>query len=120
MKASVIINGVDFAQWAKADGITVSPVLRREKTVTAIDGTEYRSSIKKHKIDLAFVDMNETTLRNLVHALATNPASVTENVVNPGTTKTSSYYIDDEKFSAHKVVANTTDFSGLSLTLTEK
>lgn len=120
MEASVVINNVEFATWAKEDGITVTPILRREKTITTMDGTEYRSNIKKYQIDMEFVDMNEDTLQTLLAALATNPGYVIENMVTPGTSRYGYYYIDDTSFSAHKVVAGTTDFTGLSLTLVEK
>lgn len=115
----VEINGYNFAQWASESGITATPIYRRQKSVVAIDGTEYRTQAMRWQITIKFVDLNEDILETLQSYLTSNPASVTENVTELGYTNDRVCYISGLTHSPKKVKGNRTDYTGFALTLEE-
>lgn len=117
MVPSVTINGYNFAQWATEGGISVEPFYRRQKSVVANDGTEYRTQAERWKIQISFLDVNEDTLETMKAYLYGSLVSVTENVTVPGTTSQWLAYQSGLTYSPKKVKGGQTDFTGLSLTL---
>lgn len=121
MIPTLTINNVNFAEWAKESGIQISPIYRRQKSVVAQDGTEYRASKRKWQFQINILDINETTLQILLTALTgANPAAVTENLTSGGGTRNRTCYITDYNFSPKRVKGGKTDYTGLSVTLEER
>lgn len=115
------INSVNFAEWATSGGIQISPIYRKQKSVVAQDGTEYRVSKDKWQFQISILDVNEDTLAILQSAIfGANPATVTENLTTPGTLRTRTCYISNPSYAPKKVKGGMTDFTGLSVTLEEK
>lgn len=115
----VEINGYNFAQWASESGITATPIYRRQKSVVAIDGTEYRTQAERWQITIKFVDLNEDTLETLQSYLMPNPAYVTENVTTLGYSMDRLCYISGLSHSPKKVKGDQTAYTGFTLTLEE-
>lgn len=115
------INSVNFAEWATSGGIQISPLYRKQKSVVAQDGTEYRVSKMKWQFQITTVDVNEDTLLTLGAAiLGANPATVTENLTSPGYLQTRTCYISSPSYAPKKVKGGKTDFTSMSVTLEEK
>lgn len=131
---------LEIADMAAENGITYSPVYRREKTVTSMNGTEYKSQVVKRNISVTFMDLDETTYLLLLGAfteLSGNTyvvkplVTIKENVSQQGFRKAmaspghsekleGTFYVSDFGHDILKVLSGNSYYSGLSLTLEEK
>ena len=51
MQVKVVVNGVSHAEWLAEGGYVLTPLLRQARSVVTIDGTDWRTQIKKHQLD---------------------------------------------------------------------
>ena len=118
MEAKLIINNVDFSGWIVEDGLSYSEIYRQGRDVTVLDGTLYRSQIKKCGIDVELVEMRSSTLAVLKQALIMSPATV-QFTAPTGDTLTRSMYISDQSEGVKTVRGGNTYYSGISFALEE-
>lgn len=118
MEAKLIINNVDFSGWIVEDGLSYSEIYRQGRDVTVLDGTLYRSQIKKYGIDVDLVEMRSSTLAVLKQALIQSPATV-QFTAPTGDTLTRSMYISDQSEGVKTVRGGNTYYSGISFALEE-
>lgn len=119
MEANVIINNVDFSPWIAEGGITYKEIYRQGRDIVALDGTLYRSQIKKRGMDISLVELRDNTLAILKQALVTSPATVTFRW-STGESLTRTMYISDQSEEAKTVRGGNTYYSGISFSLEEK
>lgn len=119
MQVKVVINGVSHAEWLAEGGYVLTPLLRQARSVITIDGTDWRTQIEKHQLDLSYVELRDNTLATLKASLLTNPATVTF-TDDEGNDLTRIMYITGPTVTAKTVKGGNTYYSGVSLTLEEK
>ena len=121
MRVQLIVNGFDMGPYIQSDGLTESPIERIKKSVVVMDGTEYRTTIEKIKIDVKLLDMPDNELRPIENAIALHyPAIVTYTSKKGRTYSSVPFYPTTPTANAKKVLGDTTYWSGISFTLEEK
>ena len=118
MQAKLIINGVNFAQWIKSDGMTQSDIRRNSKSLVTLDGVEHRTGIVKRAISVELVTMRDDTLSFLSAAL-TSPAAV-QYTDRDGYDRTSTFYVSDPVSTAKMIRRGVTYWDGIGFTLEER
>ena len=119
MQVKVVINGVSHAEWLAEGGYVLTPLLRQARSVVTIDGTDWRTQIKKHQIDLSYVELRDSTLVTLANSLKPNPATVLFTDDN-GMDITRTMYVSGPIVTAKTVRGGNTYYSGASITLEER
>lgn len=119
MQAKLIINGVDFAAWAVEEGIEQGTIMRQERSVVTLDGTNYAAWIEKRELTFEAVELRDNTLATLVAALSPNPATVTYTDITKGD-RTATFYIIEVGATDKIVVGGNTYYSGFGFTLEER
>ena len=118
MEVKVIINNVDFSTWIVEDGLSFSDIYRQSRDVTVLNGTLFRSQVKKLKIGISLVELRDNTLFTLESAL-TSPATVQYSLTN-GQTVTKTFYVSGYSRGVKTVKGGNTYYSGVSFELEEK
>lgn len=119
MRAILIINNVDFTPWLRAGGLQQTEIVRRGRSVVALDGTEYRSEILKRGISVSLVELRDVTWYRLQDALKTRPATVRYIDDRLGET-VRQFYVGGPTAAAKTVRGGHTYFSGGAFSLEEK
>lgn len=119
MQVKLTINGVDHSPWLAENGLVRSPLLRQSRSVVTADGTEWRTEIRKNKLDASYVELRDSTLAILVNSLQTNPATVLFTDDN-GMDITRTMYISGPTVTAKTVRGGNTYYTGISITLEER
>ena len=119
MEAILIINGVDFTPWLRSGGLQQAEIVRRGRSVAALDGTEYRAEIVKRGISVSLVELRDGTWSRLVEALSVRPADVRYIDDRYGET-VRLFYVSGPTAVAKTVRGGHTYFSGGSFELEEK
>lgn len=119
MEAKLIINGVDFAPWCRAEGVQQDYVVRRSRQVVATDGTLYEKAIKKRHITVSLVELRDATARRLSAALAASPGQVTYTDAEHGDL-VKTFIISEPKETAKTVTGGNTYWNGFTFSLEEQ
>jgi hypothetical protein len=129
MRPTLVINGVDFKDWIEEDGIKYSTVDRVKRSVVTLGGTDYRKTIEKDKLDITLLDMpdslivdgNEIGLQAVEAALNLARPAIVNYTTKKGVSRTGiAFYQSSISPTAHKVIGDTTYFTGISFTLEER
>lgn len=125
MKASLLIGQFELAEMLKEDGLSYTPIVRKSKTVTTIDGTEYRHEVIKKSFKCEFLDLDEATYQTLLNSVTGSTVLTVSEYASPaaikgGTAITGYYYVDDLQHGVERVIGTRSFFSDVSLTLTER
>lgn len=119
MQAILIINSVDFTPWLRSGGLQQTEIVRKGRSVVALDGTEYRSEIVKRGISVSLVELRDTTWHRLMDAIRVRPASVRYIDDRLGDC-TKLFYVSGPAAAAKTVRGGHTYFSGGAFSLEEK
>ena len=117
MQIKLTINGVDFAPWVAEGGMSYSPVVRQSRSVVVLNGTEYRTDVRKHGWTVQLVELRDDTLATL-SAAVTSPATVLFTAA-AGSDLSRTMYVTGPTYTAKTVRGGHTYYSGASLTLEE-
>lgn len=129
MRPKLVINGVDFKDWIKEDGIKYSKVERVKRSVVTLAGTDYRKTIEKDKLDITLLDMPDSCIVNgeeiglqaVEAALAIAYPAIVTYKTKTGVERTGiAFYQSSINPTAHKVIGDTTYFTGISFSLEER
>ncbi len=118
MEVRLIINDVDFSPYIASGGIKEGEILRVNRSVVTLDGTEYRTSVRKSRLSVSLVELRDNTRSRLLSAL-TSPATVYYNG-GTGGESVRTFYISDFSSEAKTVRGGHTYWSGMAFTLEEK
>lgn len=118
MQARLTVNGCELARWAQAEGIRQYDILRQSREVVALDGTAYRTQVKKRGISVTLTELRDVTLREISAALAASPAAVTY-TDRTGAEMTRSFHVSGPEAAEKTVRGGITYWSGVSFTLEE-
>lgn len=119
METILIINNVDFTPWLRSGGLQQTEIVRRGRSVVALDGTEYRSEIVKRGISASLVELRDPTWHRLIDALRVRPATVRYIDDLLGET-VRQFYVTGPTAAASTVRGGHTYFSGGAFSLEEK
>ena len=120
-KASLTINAVSFNDWLAEDGIKYSVIERSSRTVVALDGTEYRRSIKKDHLEVDLLDLPSSEYSKVEAAIASASPALVTYVTKAGVLRSSiPFYVSSPQPTAHRVIGDETYFSGISFDMDEK
>ena len=119
MQVKLVINGVDHTPWLAEGGLVRSPLLRQSRSVVTLDGTEWRTEIRKHQLEASYVELRDSTLATLANSLQPNPATVLFTDDN-GMDITRTMYVSGPSVTAKTVRGGNTYYSGVSITLEER
>lgn len=119
MQVKLVINGMDHAPWLAENGLVRSPLVRQSRSVVTLDGTEWRTEIRKNQLEATYVELRDKTLATLVSTLTPNPATVLF-TDNNGVDITRIMYISGPTVTAKTVRGGNTYYSGVSITLEER
>lgn len=119
MRAKLIINGVDFSPWILEEGLEQYEIPRQERSVVALDGVDYRTSVVKRGMNVSLTRMKDETWYRLLGALKARPA-VVEYVDDALGNMQKLFYVSAPTATTRLVRGNTTYFGGGSFTLEEK
>lgn len=119
METILTINNVDFTPWLRSGGLQQTEIVRRGRSVVALDGTEYRSEIVKRGISASLVELRDTTWYRLLAALRVRPATVRYIDDLLGET-VRQFYVTGPTAAASTVRGGHTYFSGGAFSLEEK
>lgn len=117
MQIKLTINGVDFAPWVAENGLTRSPLVRQSRSIVVLNGTEYRTDVRKHSLEVQLVELRDNTLATLTAALS-SPATVLF-TDNQGNDLSRTMYVTGPTEPAKTVRGGNTYYSGVSFTLEE-
>ena len=117
MQIKLTINGVDFAPWVAENGLTRSPLVRQGRSIVVLNGTEYRTDVRKHSLEVQLVELRDNTLSTLTAALS-SPATVLF-TDNQGNDLSRTMYVTGPTEPAKTVRGGNTYYSGVSFTLEE-
>ena len=123
MRAQLVINGVDFADWLAEDGIQYSSVDRLRRSVVTLDGTEHRAMINKLKMDVTLMDLPGDELAKVEAAFSypnPNPALVNYTDKSGISHTGAPFYSSGVTAGARRVIGNTTYWSGITFSLEER
>ena len=118
MEYTMIINGVDFSPYLKQNGVTQYEITRNTKSITTMDGTLYRSAVRKVGLRVPLVGVRDATLARLQAAL-TSPAAVTYTDKVSGVTE-KTFHVSAPTATAAKVEGGNTWWSAISFTMEEQ
>lgn len=113
------VNGVEHTPWLAENGLVRSPLLRQSRSVITLNGTEWRTEVKKHQVDASYVELRDDTLATLAASLETNPATVIF-TDDAGVELTRTMYITGPSATAKTVRGGNTYYTGVSITLEER
>lgn len=117
MQLKLIINGQDFSPWLVEDGLTFGEIYRQSRDVITLDGTLYRSQIRKLTMDASLVELRDNTLALLTAALyRAVPASV-QYTTSDGVLHANTFYVSDLSYGAKTVRGGNTYYSGTGFSL---
>lgn len=119
MRATLIINGMDFSPYLRSGGLQQTEIVRRGRSVVALDGTEYRSEIVKRGLSVGLIDMKDTQWRRMLEALASRPVQARYMDDRMGDV-TKAFYVTGPTAAAKTVRGGHTYFTGGSFELEEK
>lgn len=118
---SLIINGQEMIPYIQDNGISVSRADRSSSTVTTLDGTDWKSSIEKHKFSVKIKNMSAEQYKTLISKyLLTNPGSVSYKNVDRDNTVSGTFYFFNIKYNIKRVVGNTTYLTNISFDMEER
>ena len=118
MEIKIVINNTDFSPWIVEDGLGFSDIYRQSRDVTVLNGTLFRSQVKKQGISISLVELRDSTLALLESAL-TSPASV-QYTLTTGYTASKTFYLTNYSRGVKRVKGGNTYYSGVSFELEEK
>lgn len=118
MQIKLTINGVNFAPWVAEGGMSYSPLVRQSRSIVVLNGTEYRTDVRKHSWTVQLVELRDNTLATLAAAL-TSPATVLF-TDKAGNDLSRTMYVTGPDYTAKTVRGGNTYYSGVSFTLEEK
>ena len=120
MQLKLIVNGVDHSLWLAENGLVRSPLVRQSRSIVTLDGTEWRTDIKKHQLEASYVELRDSTLTKLKASLkASSPATVTF-TDDDGNDLTRTMYWSGPRVTAKKVKGGNTYYTGVSVTYEER
>lgn len=121
MNVSVIINSHEIREYIAEGGLSIGTENRIERSVVTMDGTKYKLTVPKRKIDVTIIDnllaSNLTTLKGY---LATNPAIVSYSNYETGATGSGTFYVNDFKYNIKKGYGSDALITGASFSLEEQ
>lgn len=117
MLFNMTINGVDFTPYLRENGVNQYDISRIQKTVITMDGTLYRSDVKKRGIRVQLREVRDTILTDLFAAL-TSPATVGYTDLELGDVE-KTFYVSGKSVNARTVKGGNTYWSGATFTLEE-
>ncbi len=118
MLPKLIINGEDLSGLAAQDGIVQTDVARQARTVTTLDGVEYRTQITVRQIDVTLVQMPMARLLEIAKIL-TQPSEVTYVDRSLGQV-TKTFWVEGFSHADHIVEAGVAYVDSVSFTLIER
>ncbi|MDE7054491.1 MAG: hypothetical protein K2O84_06700 [Oscillospiraceae bacterium] len=119
MRAILIINNVDFTPWLMSEGLQQTEIIRRRRSVVAINGIEYRLETVKRGLSVSLVELRDVSWYRLLDALSVRPATVRYIDDRLGDC-TKLFYVTGPSAAAKAVRGGHTYFSGGVFSLEEK
>lgn len=117
MQTELNINGVAFAPYVMAGGISQTPALRQSRTVETISGLLFKSEVEKRLMSVQLVEVRDSTLTRLLGAVT--PLSTVEYDDIRGYRRTAKFYASVTNAVTKRVVGGNTYYSGVTLQLEE-
>lgn len=76
MRAILMINGIDFSPYLRAEGLVQTEITRQGREIVDLNGTSYRAGIVKRGISAELIDLRDDVWYKLTAALQDRPAVV--------------------------------------------
>lgn len=119
MQTKLTINGLDLRPYIAEGGITQSEVYRQSRSVTALDGTMYRTDIVKRTISVTLLTMIDTAWMAVTAKLAGRPVEVLYIDDTLGE-RQALFYVTAMSSGIKQQRAGVTWYSGCTFTLEER
>lgn len=121
MEISLKLNSHEIREFIKEDGVHVSTDKRVSKTVTALDGTDFRRYKAKYRIEVEVLDdLISDNLSILKSYMTPNPAAVSFSNYETGETFSGTFYVSDLTHNIKKSYGGRALLKGISFLLEEK
>lgn len=119
MQVKVNINGVDFARWAKRDGVEIYPLYRQKNSIVVLNGTKFSAQKKKDGIKIQLIEMRDSVLSSLLSNVS-DLCTVEYTDLDNGRIRTAKFYASIDGIKAKRVSGGNTYCGGVVIELEEK